>query len=85
MPGLSEARALGADILGERAVLARWRLGDGRVLALYVNFSDVPVALPAGRQAGRVLFESEAGAALAFGRASLAASCVVCCLEGGKG
>lgn len=48
VPRMSGARALGATVLADRAVLARWRMGDGRILALATNLSSVPVeaALP---------------------------------------
>ncbi|HEY1749685.1 MAG TPA: malto-oligosyltrehalose trehalohydrolase [Caulobacteraceae bacterium] len=45
-PRLDGARSLGAAAIGERAVAARWRLGDGAVLALAANFGTAPAALP---------------------------------------
>jgi malto-oligosyltrehalose trehalohydrolase len=42
-PHLDGARSLGAELLGEGCVLARWRLGDGSRLTLAVNLGGVPV------------------------------------------
>ncbi|MDH0301009.1 MULTISPECIES: malto-oligosyltrehalose trehalohydrolase [unclassified Pseudomonas] len=49
IPHLPGARALGAQVLGEKALTARWRLGNGQELRIDLNL-DVqpqPVALPA--------------------------------------
>jgi maltooligosyltrehalose trehalohydrolase len=40
LPG---ACALGAEVLGQGAVTARWRLGDGSQLRIDLNLSDTPV------------------------------------------
>ena len=42
-PGLAGARALGTAVLGDRAVIARWRLGDGGVLILALNLGETAV------------------------------------------
>ena len=47
MPRLAGARAIGAAVLGPRAVTARWRLGDGSTWALWVNLDVAPVTLDA--------------------------------------
>lgn len=67
VPRLSGARAIGAEALGEKAVLARWRLGDGTVLHIACNLGDAAVPC---RAQGALLYESLAGAAatLATGR-----------------
>ncbi|MGE0726172.1 MAG: DUF3459 domain-containing protein, partial [Alphaproteobacteria bacterium] len=54
VPRLDGARALGARAIGPKAVDARWRLGDGAILRLAVNFAAAPVALDTA--AGRPLF-----------------------------
>jgi malto-oligosyltrehalose trehalohydrolase len=60
VPRLDGARSLGASALGPSAVLARWRLGDGAVLAIATNLGDVAVALePPG---GRLVLETRPGA-----------------------
>ncbi|MGP0175138.1 malto-oligosyltrehalose trehalohydrolase [Pseudomonas sp. NCHU5208] len=46
-PGLQEARSLGAEVLGDGAVLARWRLGHGPALSIAVNLGSSAVHLPA--------------------------------------
>jgi len=55
VPRLSEARGSQAEILGEGAILARWRLGDGANLAIAFNLGSAPVRFPAPE--GEVLFE----------------------------
>ena len=45
VPRLAGARALSAEVVGPKAVLARWRLGDGAVLALATNLDARPVAI----------------------------------------
>ena len=56
---------LGARVLGPSAVLARWRLGDGAVLAIAVNLGDSVVAL-AHPTRGPVV-ETRAGALVRHG------------------
>jgi maltooligosyltrehalose trehalohydrolase len=43
IPRLKGARAQGADMLGEGAVLARWRMGDGARLSLAINLGTEQV------------------------------------------
>ena len=59
-PGIPGARSLGADVTGEKAVEARWRLGDGSVLTMAVNLGDVAVVC--GTTTDPLLFESCEGA-----------------------
>ncbi len=47
VPGIPGCRSTDAEILGDGAVLARWRLGDGRSLAIAVNLGRAEYALPA--------------------------------------
>jgi maltooligosyltrehalose trehalohydrolase len=56
-PRLPGTRSAGAEALGQSAVRARWRLGDGSVLTLAVNLGAEPVACPAAE--GRLLFATE--------------------------
>lgn len=58
-PHLPGSVALGAEVLAEGAVSARWRLGNGRVLQIDLNLSDVSVDHPATQP---VLFETPANA-----------------------
>jgi len=48
VPGLRGARALGADVLGEAAVQATWRMGNGTTLILASNLGAdaIPMARP---------------------------------------
>jgi len=55
MPRLSGAQSLGASVLGEAAVTARWRLGDGSVLRIDLNLSEHPINT-AALEADQVLF-----------------------------
>lgn len=52
IPALPGARPLGAEVLAEKALSARWRLGDGQVLRIDLNLGDKaqPVDLPARAQ-----------------------------------
>ncbi|WP_431272495.1 DUF3459 domain-containing protein [Dankookia sp. P2] len=68
MPG---AAALGAEVIGEKAVLARWRLGDGSILTIVTNLGADPVPCKA---TGETLFENQAGA---LGTGRLPGRCTV--------
>ncbi|ARP90451.1 malto-oligosyltrehalose trehalohydrolase [Bordetella genomosp. 9] len=68
-PRLEGARALGAHILGLRAVVAQWLLSDGAILSLYVNLGTVdlrPDWLQDDHRGETLLYESEAGAGAAL-------------------
>ena len=60
VPHLPGASALGAQAVGEGAVVARWRLGDGSTLTIACNLGAKAARATAE---GEVLFESMAGAA----------------------
>jgi len=47
VPRLRGARAMGAEAIGERAVVARWRMGDRAVLTIALNLGDEAVVFPA--------------------------------------
>jgi malto-oligosyltrehalose trehalohydrolase len=51
VPRLDGARSLTAEVLGPKAVMARWRLGDGTILTLATNLDAdaVPWRAPPGR------------------------------------
>jgi maltooligosyltrehalose trehalohydrolase len=59
VPRLPGAHALDTDILGEGAVSARWRMGDGSVLRIDLNLTEHPAAAPALEDA-TLLFASHA-------------------------
>lgn len=59
VPRLRGAVSAGAEAIGEKAVVARWRMGDGARLTLAVNLGDTPaplngVALPENEPIARV-------------------------------
>jgi maltooligosyltrehalose trehalohydrolase len=63
VPRLAGAKSIGAQAIGPAAAAARWRMGDGRVLAIAVNLAGSPVNVsldalfdPSGAD---LLFEAE--------------------------
>jgi maltooligosyltrehalose trehalohydrolase len=54
VPRLVGAVSSGAQVLGDRAVAASWRMGDGAILSLAIDLSDDPAPLP--EQPGEILF-----------------------------
>jgi maltooligosyltrehalose trehalohydrolase len=60
-PRLKDAKALGATVIGEKALVARWRLGDGETLSVALNLGGTPVAL-AEAPPGKLIFETPARA-----------------------
>ena len=59
-PVLEGARALSARAIGDKAVIARWRLGDGADLTIAVNLAEQPVTCVAPIEP--LLFEGREGA-----------------------
>ncbi|AZF05718.1 malto-oligosyltrehalose trehalohydrolase [Pseudomonas sp. R5-89-07] len=57
VPHLPGSVALGAQVLGDAAVTARWRLGNGRVLQIDLNLGAEPVDQPASPH---VIFQTPA-------------------------
>lgn len=51
VPGIPGARSTGANVLGERAVRAAWRMGNGTLLTIESNFalSPLTIAPPVGK------------------------------------
>jgi maltooligosyltrehalose trehalohydrolase len=51
VPRLEHTRSLGAHAVGDKAVLASWRMGDGSVLTIACNFgvNAVCIAAPDGK------------------------------------
>ena len=47
VPRLEGACAIGAEVAGDRAVVARWRLADGAELTIAINLGDEAIAVPA--------------------------------------
>jgi len=54
VPRLVGAVSSGARVLGDRAVAASWRMGDGAILSLAIDLSDDPAPLP--EPPGEILF-----------------------------
>ncbi|MBW4329273.1 malto-oligosyltrehalose trehalohydrolase [Stakelama sp. CBK3Z-3] len=46
VPRLDSASGAGSEVLGDGAVVARWRMGDGALLTLAINLGDAPVCFP---------------------------------------
>lgn len=57
IPRLPGTRPLGAEVLSERALVARWRLGDGTVLRIELNLGAEALPVAASEPA-RLLFDS---------------------------
>ncbi|SFU44908.1 malto-oligosyltrehalose trehalohydrolase [Halomonas korlensis] len=57
------AKALGAEVLGEKAVVARWRMNDASHLVIALNLGDTPVAT-SGFGVGHCLYETRHNAAV---------------------
>ena len=60
MPRLKGTRAVNARAVGERAVVAHWRMGDNALLTVGANLGAESVAMP--EHQGRILFASSAEA-----------------------
>jgi malto-oligosyltrehalose trehalohydrolase len=56
VPRLPGTRTIDATPISDTAMIARWRLGDGAVLAMAANFDEQPCRL--SRPAGRCVFSS---------------------------
>lgn len=79
VPRLPGCRADGAAVLGEAALVARWRLADGATLAIWLNLGTEPVG--AGETpVGSPLHESAAGALGTLRGGTLAPMACVTCL-----
>ena len=76
IPHLSGAHPLGADVLAQGAVTARWQLGDGSLLRIDLNLGDTPVVH--SPQAGTsLLFEHPPKSADLLDQGTLAPYCAL--------
>ncbi|GGB23876.1 malto-oligosyltrehalose trehalohydrolase [Sphingomonas metalli] len=66
VPNLKGATSAGAEVLGDKAVIARWRMGDGQMLAIALNLGEVPVAVPDGEPLAAVGTPGEPASAAAW-------------------
>jgi len=57
VPRLPGSHALGAEVLSEGAVSARWRMGDGALLRIDINLTEHAVTAPEWKS-GSVVFET---------------------------
>jgi maltooligosyltrehalose trehalohydrolase len=78
IPLLPGAAPLGAEAVGEGAVLARWRLGDGSVLTIACNLGGSAASVSV---AGEPLFQSADGAATSLASGTLHAHACVALME----
>jgi malto-oligosyltrehalose trehalohydrolase len=89
-PALRGARALGARAVGPAAVVAGWRLGDGKTLTIGFNLGETVTWSAQDLKAetlpldGDLLFESEDGACSMFRRGELPSRSIVAILRGGQ-
>ncbi|WP_250493118.1 malto-oligosyltrehalose trehalohydrolase [Caballeronia sp. GAWG1-1] len=60
-PRLKGSKSLGAQVLGDKAVLASWKLGDGETLTIALNLGQAPATLEEAPK-GKVIFETPARA-----------------------
>ncbi|MFT8244367.1 malto-oligosyltrehalose trehalohydrolase [Roseomonas sp. BN140053] len=79
IPRLPGAAALGAEPVGAKAVVARWRMGDGTVLCLAANLGAEPAAATA--TGATLLFETAEGAGAALAGGTLPPHCTVALLD----
>ncbi|WP_339490942.1 malto-oligosyltrehalose trehalohydrolase [Pseudomonas sp. EL_65y_Pfl2_R95] len=61
VPRLKGARSVGVEVLADKAVCARWRMGDGALLRIDLNLSDQPCALVAVATNAQTVFAVGAG------------------------
>ncbi|WP_277182964.1 malto-oligosyltrehalose trehalohydrolase [Caballeronia sp. BR00000012568055] len=60
-PRLKDSKSLGAKVIGEKALVAQWKLGDGETLSIALNLGDAPVALKETPQ-GKVILATPSNA-----------------------
>lgn len=81
VPHLDGARSIGAQAIGDMAVVARWRLANGRIYAIYVNFGPDAVAIPPV-SGGQLVFESATDTARFAATGKLQAGATLVMVEG---
>jgi malto-oligosyltrehalose trehalohydrolase len=57
IPHLLDCHSLGADVIGDAAVLAQWQLGDSSRLSIAINFGQTAIRI--GKIVGALLFVSD--------------------------
>jgi maltooligosyltrehalose trehalohydrolase len=85
VPRLAGSTSAGVRIIGEAALAASWRLGDGALLTIWINFGKEPApGAPAGMSPvnpGRLLAQSREGAVQALANGALPAATAIACLD----
>ena len=84
MPRLEGAQILGTETLGDKAVVARWRMNDDTQLVIAINLSEKPAATSAFG-IGRRLYETCEGAAVATESGTLPPRSAAAWLRSGAG
>ncbi|RLK39332.1 malto-oligosyltrehalose trehalohydrolase [Cupriavidus plantarum] len=80
VPRLAGTRSAGVEILGDRALVARWTLGDGSLLSIWLNLGDNPV--PAQCEASTALHSNLLpGGIAALTGGELPPKCCVTCVH----
>ncbi|RUR55085.1 malto-oligosyltrehalose trehalohydrolase [Vreelandella populi] len=64
VPRLQGARSLGAEQIGDKAILARWQMSDETHLVIVLNLGEHPAATR-GLGVGQLLYETDVGVAKA--------------------
>jgi len=79
VPRLRDSRAEDVTVLADKALVARWRLGDGSRLSIWLNLGETPVLVDC--QGGRMLHASQQGAIATLTAGTLPERCCVTCLQ----
>ncbi len=79
VPRLRDCRALGVTLLADLALVARWRMGDGCVLSIWLNLGEAPVLVDC--DGGQMLHASQPGAIAALSAGTLSGYCCIACLH----
>ena len=85
VPRLAGSASAGVRIVGEAALAASWRLGDGALLTIWINFASAPApSVSPGHPPvvpGRLLAQSREGAMQALANGALPSATAIACLD----
>ena len=79
VPRLRDCRTAGVTPLADKALVARWRMGDGSHLAIWLNLGEAPVQVDC--DGGQMLHASQAGAIASLTAGTLPGYCCIACLH----
>lgn len=82
VPRLNGCQSAGVTVLADKALVARWRMGDGSVLAIWLNLGDAPVVVDC--DGGQMLHASQPSAIASLTAGTLPPYCCVTCLQPAK-